>query len=61
MRHILWLMPLLLGITLMMWCYHSPTSMPSHKGTREIFAIMFFMMSIIFGIFVCYDENQNRS
>lgn len=52
MRHILWLMPLALGIILMMWCLSHPTN----GSGREFLAVLLMLVSFILALFVKYDR-----
>lgn len=45
MRHILWLMPLTLGITLMIWCLLHPIHHHNTYG-RECLAITIILLSL---------------
>lgn len=55
MRHLLWLMPLMLAMGLMICCYLIPL-----KGTgREFLAVLFALISLI-GAFMVRVETQSE-
>lgn len=55
MRHILWLMPLMLCMGLMICCY----TIPLKDNNREFLAVLFLLISIL-GAFMVRVETQSE-
>lgn len=54
MRHLLWLMPLMLAMGLMICCY----TIPLKDNGREFLAVLFLFISML-GAFMVRAENQS--
>lgn len=53
MRHILWLMPLIIGIALMVWCHYVPAT---GEG-RETLALFMVTLSVFIAPVVVLDKS----
>ena len=53
MKHLLWALPLLLGITLLGWCFEHPLN----GSGREFLAGLLISVSILLMIFIRIDQS----